>query len=219
MIKGKLDRQSVWIIGISLLILSAFVLFYTGFARGNISLSSDYEIEENMEEDAAQEKMSDTDIISGDEDMAEEELEIYVHVSGEVKSPGVVKLKSGARLYEAVEKAGGITKEGDYDSVNLASLLTDQQKVVIGNINEPKIPNSVYAGGSDAEITTSNKININSAGKTELETLPGIGSTIAQSIIDYRESNNGFASIDDIKNVNRIGDKTFDKIKDMITAN
>lgn len=213
MIKGKIDKQSLWIIGISILILSALGLFYLDKSKEGISLETALPTDQNEEF-----QLEETDVSDEAKKSAEEKEDIYVHISGEVKNPGVVKLKNGARLYEAVEKAGGITEEGDYDSVNLASVVADQQKVKIGNINDKKGDENFLDDGN-VTIQSNNMININSANKSELETLPGIGAAIAQKILEYREENNGFKTIDEIKNVNRIGDKTFEMIKNLISVN
>ncbi|HAE61496.1 MAG TPA: competence protein ComEA [Eubacteriaceae bacterium] len=213
MIKGKIDKQSLWIIGISILILSALGLFYLDKSKEGISLETALPTDQNEEF-----QLEETDVSDEAKKSAEEKEDIYVHISGEVKNPGVVKLKNGARLYEAVEKAGGITEEGNYDSVNLASVVADQQKVKIGNINDKKGDENFLDDGN-VTIQSNNMININSANKSELETLPGIGAAIAQKILEYREENNGFKTIDEIKNVNRIGDKTFEMIKNLISVN
>jgi competence protein ComEA len=212
-IKGKIDKQSLWIIGISILILSALGLFYLDKSKEGISLETALPTDQNEEF-----QLEETDVSDEAKKSAEEKEDIYVHISGEVKNPGVVKLKNGARLYEAVEKAGGITEEGNYDSVNLASVVADQQKVKIGNINDKKGDENFLDDGN-VTIQSNNMININSANKSELETLPGIGAAIAQKILEYREENNGFKTIDEIKNVNRIGDKTFEMIKNLISVN
>jgi competence protein ComEA len=212
-IKGKIDKQSLWIIGISILILSALGLFYLDKSKEGISLETALPTDQNEEF-----QLEETDVSDEAKKSAEEKEDIYVHISGEVKNPGVVKLKNGARLYEAVEKAGGITEEGNYDSVNLASVVADQQKVKIGNINDKKGDENFLDDGN-VTIQSNNMININAANKSELETLPGIGAAIAQKILEYREENNGFKTIDEIKNVNRIGDKTFEMIKNLISVN
>lgn len=150
--------------------------------------------------------------------------EIFVHVSGQVNHPGVVCLPVGSRVYEAVEEAGGMTSDGDMESVNLAAVLMDQQKIVVGSMAE-----RIALGNGQTEQTpvllaentantdeTQGKININTATKSELESLPGIGPVIAGNIIDYRQSNGAFQTIEEIKNVPRIGDVTFSNIQELI---
>ncbi|WP_322786105.1 helix-hairpin-helix domain-containing protein [Caldanaerobius polysaccharolyticus] len=144
--------------------------------------------------------------------------EIYVDVSGAVKNPGVYKFKQGDRIIDAVNRAGGLMADADTSQVNLAKKLADEEKVYIPKKGE-KLPQpaanvSTVGGETPAE----GKININTASLQELDTLPGIGPVIAQRIIDYRNQNGPFKSIEEIKNVSRIGDKLYEQIKDKITA-
>lgn len=139
----------------------------------------------------------------------EEKNLIIVHISGEVVNPGIVELKEGQRLYEALETIGGTTIDADVDKINLAAILEDQQKIIIpSKKNTVQLPQNVEQ----------EKININTADKSELMTLPGIGQTIAESIIQYREDHNGFRDNKELVNVSRIGNATYEKLKDMITV-
>lgn len=156
---------------------------------------------------------------------------IVIHITGEVKNEGVIYLEKGARLVDAIKEAGGETKEADLSQVNLAYELQDGQKIYIPNKNE-KI--SQYIIGINGETIDSNgtntgnestssskegaKVNINTATQNELDGLPGIGPALAQRIIDFREENGNFKSIEDIQNVKGIGDSKFDDIKDTIVV-
>lgn len=133
---------------------------------------------------------------------------LVVHVKGQVKNPGVYKFKEESRVIDAVNAAGGVTTDGDINAVNLAAPIIDGQEIYIPAEGEE----IVYNGDS-----INGKININSADSDKLSTLPGIGESIAEEIIRYRHVNHGFKSIEEIKNVKRIGDKTYEKIKDLIT--
>lgn len=137
-----------------------------------------------------------------------DDADIIVHIAGEVANPGIVKISNGQRLYEAIEKAGGATNNADLNEINLAMILEDGQKIIIPSI----AVNSNNSGIKD------DRININIADKETLMELPGIGETLSQNIIDYREKNSGFKNIDDIKNVPKIGDITFERLKDLIKA-
>lgn len=136
--------------------------------------------------------------------------DIFVHISGEINYPGLLKLKKGQRLYEAIEMAGGVTKDADLDSVNLAMILADEDKIYIPKIGEsaPEFLLNIDSGNS--------KINLNRATKEELMSLDGIGDKTAEAIIKYRDKN-GFNEIEDIMKVPGIGKGKFDKIKDDIT--
>ena len=141
--------------------------------------------------------------------------EVVVHVAGAVVSPGVYHLAANARVIDAVEAAGGMTAEADQNSLNLAGTIKDGQKVTVPSQNGESGDSSANSASSSA---ASSLVNINTADKAALMTLPGIGEVLAQNIIDYREKSGGFSSIEEIKEVNRIGDKLFEQIKDSITV-
>lgn len=137
---------------------------------------------------------------------------IYVDISGEVNLPGVYEVKEGTRLFQVIDMAGGLTKEANIDSLNRAEEVYDGEKIIVGDNNYSESNQNNYSSG----ISIDGRVNINIANLSELETLPNIGPAKAQNIIDYRESNGKFQSIDDILNVNGIGSKTFDSLKDLI---
>lgn len=141
--------------------------------------------------------------------------EIYVDISGCVYNPGVYKLKSGTRLFQAIEKAGGLTLEADINSINQAEEVYDGQKILIASKNE--LDDGTYSGQTTTE-SASSKININTADLILLQNIPGVGPSTAQKIIDYRTTSGRFKSIEDIKNVSGIGEKTFEKMKEYITV-
>lgn len=154
-------------------------------------------------------KASDTEAVQT-ENSPGDTAEIYVHITGAVNNPGVIRLAPGSRLIDAIEKLGGLTENADTDSVNLASVLEDEDKIHIYTREETAETGAVSASGTG-------KVNINTASLEDLKTLPGIGDAIGKSIIDYREKNGAFKSLEDLKEVDRIGDKVFDKLKDSIT--
>ena len=151
-------------------------------------------------------------------------IKIYIHITGEVKKPGVVQLNLGDRIIDAIEKAGGETKQADLSQVNLAYKVEDGQKIYIPNKNE-KISEYIWSGNGDnngdsnlnnKEQKEENKVNINTASQIELDGLPGIGPALAHRIIDFREENGEFKSIEDIQNVKGIGNSKFEDIKEDI---
>lgn len=150
---------------------------------------------------------------------ATEETLIYVYICGAVAEPGVYQIPEGSRLFEAVDAAGGMLEEAEYASQNLARVLQDGEQIRILTKEEAKCLNkteiSMQAGN-----TTESKglVNINTASVQELTTLTGIGESRAQAIVEYREANGFFKSIDGIKNVTGIKDGLFEKIKDKITV-
>ena len=139
---------------------------------------------------------------------------IVVEVKGEVTRPDVYELEEGSIVKELIDMAGGLTKEADISRINRAKKLQNHELVVIGNINDKENMNMIEES-SEAEYD--GLININSANLEELKKISGVGDEKAQSIIEYREKNGGFKSIDEIKNIDGIGEKTFEKIKDKIT--
>ena len=159
---------------------------------------------------------------------------LFVHICGEVMRPGVYELPEGSRVYEAVEEAGGFTQDAAADYVNLAYILEDGWKIEIpswenletdgeGKGNGISSGISADAGwtgngtgdfGGDA--SGDGLVDINTATKQELITLPGVGESRAESIISYREKNGGFSRIEDIMKVEGIKDGMFAKMKDKI---
>jgi len=137
--------------------------------------------------------------------------QIYVALAGAVKRPGVYQLKSGARVFDAVFAAGGLTAKADQTSVNLARVVTDGEQIVVGKIG---------ASGFDSTSTSANSsslISLNQASETELEALPGVGPALAGRMVDWRTANGGFRSKQDLLNVTGIGDKLFAAISKLVT--
>lgn len=143
--------------------------------------------------------------------------EIKVYVTGLVKFPGVYSMNEGDRIIDALNKAGGPLEGADLTNINLAEKVKDEQMIKIVK----KGDESTTSGdnGQTLQASQSGKININTATKEQLDTLPGIGEVTAQRIIDYREQHGKFQKIEDIMNVSRIGPKLFEQIKDKITVN
>jgi competence protein ComEA len=144
---------------------------------------------------------------------------LRVYVTGAVLRPDVYRLMPGSIIKDAIEAAGGATDDADLVRVNLAQELRDQQQLYVPCIGEADAPPLVVGGEPTASAGGSapgGKININAATIEELDTLPGIGPAIAQRIIDYREANGPFKTIEDITLVSGIGDATYEKMKDRI---
>lgn len=160
------------------------------------------------------------------DEIGETKEEIVVHITGAIKNPGVVKLTEGARVEDAIQQAGGLTEDADISNVNLAYLLEDGVKIRIPSILDEDSQSDigeivVEDNDQNVIIQTDEKslnkaININKATQADLETLPGIGPSLAIKILEYRESNGKFSDISEIKNVNGIGDSKYENIKDLI---
>ena len=133
---------------------------------------------------------------------------LYVHIVGEVVTPGMYQLPLGARLVDAVFAAGGLTEFADTSSVNLARELSDGEQVVVSSVNEKSETLGTSSGGL---------ISINRASDKELEELPGIWPAISARIIAWREANGGFKSIEDLLKVSGIGENLLSGLKDSVT--
>ena len=160
----------------------------------------------------------------GDEgaDYEKNQETIIVHITGEVNYPGVVVLKVGDRVVDAIEAAGGEKTEADLNKLNLAYILNDGEKIYIPNKNESSenieyVTSGIGEGTSNTNSGTTSKININSATAEELTQLPGVGEATANKIISYRQENGKFKDTEELKNVPGIGDSKFEGLKDMIT--
>ncbi len=139
---------------------------------------------------------------------------IYTHITGEIKKPGVYKMKVGTRMDDLVKEAGGLTDEADINQINLSEKLVDEERIIV-----PSKSGSSEEGTTSAAIDAkTKKININKASLSELMTLPGIGEKTAQKFIDYREQKK-FKKIEDVMNIEGIGENKFKNIKEYISVN
>ena len=136
---------------------------------------------------------------------------IYVQVSGAVKKPGVYRLPEGSRVFQALELAGGMTKEADEKSLNQAQELTDGQIVWVMTAEE-----AVSLEQPESLPNDDGRINLNTATQEELMTLPGIGEAKAKSILAWREDHGSFEQIEDIMKIEGIKEGVFSKIRDCV---
>ena len=147
----------------------------------------------------------------------DEESEIVIDIKGEVHQPGIYRLKSGARMYELIEQAGGLTEEALETAINLAQVLQDQQMVIVLHQEDEGFM-EINASGVSSSQTVVTQINLNQANAQQLQELPGVGAKKAEAIIAYREEYGFFKQIDDLKKITGIGEKTFESLKEMITV-
>ena len=148
---------------------------------------------------------------------------IKVYIIGQVKTNGVIELEYGSRIEDAIIIAGGPTEIADLSKVNLAYQLEDGQKIYIPSIYDNDVQyisaesgENIIEDDTNIENNKSKKININKSNLNELTSIPGVGESTAQKIIDYRNENGKFSSIEDLKKVSGIGDKKFEKIKEYV---
>lgn len=142
---------------------------------------------------------------------------VRVYVSGAVATPGVYTLPPHSLVNDALQAAGGATADADLEKINLAQEVRDQQQIHVPRKGEAA-PGQATPGPGGAATPGADKVNINTATLAELDTLPKVGPSTAQKIIDYRTKNGPFNKIEDLKNVSGIGDATFEGFKDLITV-
>ena len=214
-----------------LVCLSAVVVLLLVFAlwrfwpAGPASAGSDFSVDISQDGSAA----SQTDGEAGQDDVSagSDGLEkIKVDVEGAVRYPGLYELASGSRVGDAIKAAGGTTKKAAKGQVNLAEVLQDGQQVTVPTKGQVSAAaQSGATGGSATGSATRSgsqgsgeqgKININTASASELQELSGIGESLSQRIVDYRNANGAFASVDDLVNVSGIGDARLEQIRSKI---
>ena len=215
----KIGKIAIFIL---ILLFSIYKIIDNKNLNDNIYVVSENEINNNeLIEDNIGENSSEKEDIDKKVNIDEVNNTITVFVSGEINNPGVVTIESEKRLSDVVEILGGTTENADLNKVNLAMKLEDESHYIIPKIGENVEVHSNYTSVDSNEIIQdekSNLVNINKATIQELDILPGIGEAIANKIINYREENGQFKSIDEIKNINGIGDKKYEEIKSLISV-
>lgn len=138
--------------------------------------------------------------------------DLYVHVSGAVRTPGLYLLPAGARVVDAVAAAGGFSEDADRDAVNLARTLDDGEQLPVPREGE------AAPAGAAAPAPADGRVDLNAADAAMLETLPRIGPALAERIVAWREDNGGFTSVEDLLAVPGIGDKMLESLRDLVTV-
>ena len=195
------QKNLIGILLIAVFVVVTGIIFGTGQERGESSRMLESAAITDTQDTGETEKQKETETET-ETKASEQASQIYVYVCGHVKEPGVVRITSGQRVYEAIDAAGGMTEDAYPDALNLASPVNDGEKI--------------YVSGGDGADGSAALVNINSASKEELMTLPGIGEAKADAIISYRETNGPFSSTDDILNVSGIKEGVYDQIKSLI---
>jgi competence protein ComEA len=149
--------------------------------------------------------------------LTEETSYMYIDIKGEVYNPGVYKVEIETRLYQLIYKAGGLTELADEAAINLSLILLDEHVIYIPSFDD-EFPTLGLVKEETDPAVIDQFININTASKEELMTLPGIGESTANTIIEYRINNGLFDTTENIKDVPGIGDATFENIKTLITV-
>ncbi|WP_455538638.1 helix-hairpin-helix domain-containing protein [Terrisporobacter sp.] len=213
-----MNKKKIIIFALILLICPTLLIIKDGLiSKEEVYVLTD---DKNSPQELSNKKSSNTNIKKEASNISNKEITVYV--SGAVKKAGVVTLKAGDRLAKAVEKLGGTTKKADLNQVNLAIRLEDEKHYIIPKLGE-KISNEDSAkvdnNTSQSSSEESNKVNINTATIEQLDKLPGVGEATANKIVNHRSENGNFKSVEEIKNVNGIGDKKFEDMKELICVN
>ena len=225
MLEGKKKIFLIGAIIIILVIIGSIYYIYKNEEEEYIDFEEAFNV--NTQNEIEKSEENNTENEKDTNEKLEAINQIVIHISGQVLNPGVISLKEGARVIDAVNAAGGLTAEADINKVNLAFLLSDAQKIYIPSVKE-KEEVAVISEGSGSNLETSSQenknvseieklmVNINTASETELQKLPGIGNSIASRIVAYRKENGKFNTIEEIQNVSGIGSSKFNNIKNYI---
>lgn len=197
----KIDFGTVFIV---LFIVAAGIIF----CRDGKQSSDEANDFQALADDTADESITDVE--------STEDTKIYVYVCGQVKSPGVYALPTGSRIFEAVEAAGGAGEKAGLERLNMASVLSDGQKVYVPAEGEEWSETDSNVDGQDR--VSDVRVNINTASVQELLALPGIGEVRAKAIVAYRTANGPFDSIEALKQVTGIGDSVYEQVQALIRA-
>lgn len=220
-----IDLKNKKIIGLAIITIIIFIVSIFLYKQKSSNAFKEEYMTEIFEEES-NDNMEYTETLEEDTSIINEDSidrnKIIVEIKGEVAKPDVYQLEEGSIIKDLIDMAGGVTEEADLSRINRAEELLNHELIIIGNIND-ETESSVVQNSSTSSSNGNNSdkgstlININTADLEQLNEITGIGNIKAQSIIDYREANGGFKSLEELKNVDGIGDKTFEKIKDQIT--
>lgn len=220
-----IDLKNKKIIGLAIITIIIFIVSIFLYKQKSSNAFKEEYMTEIFEEES-NDNMEYTETLEEDTTIINEDSidrnKIIVEIKGEVAKPDVYQLEEGSIIKDLIDMAGGVTEEADLSRINRAEELLNHELIIIGNINDETESsvvqnNSTYSSNGNNSDKVSTLININTADLEQLKEITGIGNIKAQSIIDYREANGGFKSLEELKNVDGIGDKTFEKIKDQIT--
>lgn len=219
-----LKYKKIGLMSIFAIVVIVSVIFYNakGFKQLNknntesIFVDDDNLVFENGKED----KLSSHDSVNMSKQMESklEDKTIVVEIKGQVKKPDVYTIDENSIINDLIDLAGGVTENADLSNINRAKKLQNHEMIYIADKNDS---NNDYPQATNMENSSMDNeilVDINTATTDKLKTLNGIGDSKAKSIIEYREQNGGFKSIEEIKNVTGIGDKMFEKIKERITV-
>ncbi len=154
-------------------------------------------------------------------ELPKEEKEVMIDIKGEIENPGIYEATEDNRVMDIINQAGGLKSDADTSDINLSMKVEDEMVIIVPKKDdeqkeEPSIKNDASINKNEIP-PVSGKVSINSATKEELMTVKGIGEVKANKIIEYRNTNGKFKSLEELTNVSGIGTKTFEKIKEYLT--
>lgn len=217
-----LKYKKIGLIAVLVIVILSSILIYntSGFKQLNKNDNESIFVDdENNTSDEGLQNNNYKDDSSYLNSAAENKLQnktIIVEIKGQVKNPDVYTLDENSIINDLITLAGGVTENADLSSINRAKKLQNHEMIYIADKNEASIAQNSMADPSEHSVMSESLVDINTAEAEQLKTLNGIGDSKAKSIIEYREQNGGFKSIEEIKNVTGIGEKMFEKIKDNI---
>jgi competence protein ComEA len=219
-VKAWITQYKFYLVACALLVVGIVYYFYiyqpettkeqgiTGIEPSSPTMSQNEAVQDKSQNEPA--------------NQVKKEVDVIVDVKGEIKQPGVYHSNQNERVIDVIERAGGLTDNADKTQVNFAAHVQDEMVIYIpakGEVSAgTSVNGSVSVGTTNGAGEQSGKININKADENELQNLPGIGPAKAASIIQYRKENGLFQSIEDLKKISGIGDKTFEKLQDSISV-
>lgn len=219
LLKDK-KKLGIYIIILILLIILGFNYYRAGYKDLRKNDDEDIFVEQNSASDNVVDLHNQSNSTSelSEKSIPLKDKKIVVEIKGQVKNPDVYTLDDDSIVKDVIDLAGGVTEEADLSDINRAKKLQNHELIYIRNKNEinSNFEDNKVVNNLETAANTNNMVNINSATLEELKTLNGIGDAKANRIVEYREKNGGFTSIDQIKEVDGIGEKMFEKIKDKI---
>ncbi|MGD6898980.1 helix-hairpin-helix domain-containing protein [Bacillus infantis] len=205
-----IKRRPLAGIGAAFLLILLFYFFLQG-NRGDVDPLESLQMQEELESLPG----------LGEEEEGEKEKEaappvIKVDVKGSVRKPGLYEAADGERVADLIQKAGGLTEKADETRINFAQRVGDEMVIYVPEEGEELSGATEPAQAISAASGEGGMVNINSAGSEELQDIPGIGPSKAAAIIEYRETEGPFQSLEDLMQISGIGEKTFEKLKTYI---
>lgn len=214
-LKAWLSEHKIYLLAAIMIMAGTsyyYIIYQPGQKANQKLITTENTSPSKVEEKSQDEKSNQT---------AAKQEDIIVDVKGQINLPGVYPANQAERVMDVIQRAGGLTDKADKSQVNFAAHVQDEMVIYIPAIGEadtaPTNAGSSSPVLSNTVASASGKININKAGESELENLPGIGPAKAKAIIQYREENGPFKAAEDLKKISGIGDKTYEKLEDAVS--